>query len=581
MDYYADISVTIMLYILLGISLNLLVGFTGQISLAHGALYGIGAYTAGLLMVRLSWPLPPALLAAAAMTFVCASVVSVPALRIVGEYLILLTLAFNQVVQQLMVSLISFTGGLDGLSGVPPLRLFGSDLTTPTSVFGPLLAVTVIVALLAWRIGESPFGRVLKGIREDEIAVRSLGKFTPSYKLLAFAVSAGIAGFAGALSASYYQFIAPGSYTLDLSIFVIAIVILGGAGSILGSIVGAFVLGLLPPLLQHTGLTADNTIVWQSVIYGLALVVFMRFRPSGIAPEGARVFRRLKTALLRSVAETSGTPPTSADALYVLPRRVGIASEDEREEMIRIEGLEKSFGGIRAVRGVDLVLRRGRITALVGPNGAGKTTIFDLVTGLIRPDAGRVLLADTDITGDSLDRSAKRGLARSFQDVRVFRRLSVLDNVTLAVPGQPGESIIALVLRPLATRRGETEARARARSYLAFVGLERQADEMVGNLSFAEQKLVALARLLATECEVLLLDEPTSGLDPVAVDRMIDIVVRLRDVGRTVCIVEHSLHVVEQLADHVYFLEDGQVTAEGGIGDLMRQSRLVEAYFGT
>jgi branched-chain amino acid transport system permease protein len=618
-DYYADIGVSIMFYMMLAVSLNLLLGFAGQISLAQGIFYGIGAYAAGLLMVQHDWSFAPAALAATIIAFVAASSISIPALRVVGEYLILLTLAFHQVIQQLMVSSISFTGGLDGLSGVPPLTLFGSELTTPTKVFGPMLGLTVIVVAFCWWIAESPFGRVLKGIREDEVAARSLGKATAVHKLVVFGVAAGVAGLAGAVSASYYQFIAPGSYSLDLSIFIVAIVILGGAGSILGSLVGAFGLGVLPAVLQNVGgLSADRTIVWQGVIYGLAIVAFMRFRPMGIVPEGAllatraravtRRVRRAPSALVPTrafgveaqepgfaagsrVSGSRGEPSSPAASerpgreLSVRPHLLSVQSPKraggEGEEIICVRELAKSFGGLKAVNGVELVLRRGQITALIGPNGAGKTTIFNLVTGVAKPDRGSVILGGEDITGKSLDRLVRRGLARSFQDVRIFRRLSVLENVAIGVPDQPGENLLMLFLRPLRTHRKERDTRARARAYLAFVGLEHKAAELVGNLSFAEQKLVALARLLATECEVLLLDEPTSGLDPVTVDKMIDLVLRLCDVGRTVLIVEHSLHVVERLADHIYFLEQGRVTAEGKMADLMSQPRLVEAYFGT
>jgi branched-chain amino acid transport system permease protein len=218
---------------------------------------------------------------------------------------------------------------------------------------------------------------------------------------------------------------------------------------------------------------------------------------------------------------------------------------------------------------------------LIGPNGAGKTTIFNLITGVLTPDRGRVYLHGRDITGKSPNEVAKLGMARSFQDTRLFRRLTVLENVAMAVPHQSGENVASLVLRPLRSRRMEEETLTKAMGYLDLIEMSGKANDRVANLGYGEQKVVAIARLLATESEVLLLDEPTSGIDPAVLDEMIALILRLKDLGRTICVVEHSLHVVEKLADHVVFMEEGRVTAEGTIGQLTSQERLIEVYFGT
>ncbi len=303
MEYWADIGVTILIFIILGASLNLLLGYAGQISMAHAVFYGIGAYTAGLLSLPafegvaaaargvtsgLGWHWVPALAVGIAVAFVLALVVALPAaLRVRGEYLILLTLAFQIVANQLMSSLDNVTGGPYGLTPIPPIELFGQVLIDPQKMFLFLLVVTTIVLAIAWGLGESPYGRVLKGIREDEVAVAALGKNTVAVKVIIFGISAALAGAAGALAASYYQFIAPGNYSLDLSIFVVAVVVLGGAGNLTGTVVGAIVLGLLRPLLQE--IVGDDAIAWQGVIYGLALSAMMYFRPRGLVPEGRGV----------------------------------------------------------------------------------------------------------------------------------------------------------------------------------------------------------------------------------------------------------------------------------------------------
>ncbi len=253
----------------------------------------------------------------------------------------------------------------------------------------------------------------------------------------------------------------------------------------------------------------------------------------------------------------------------------------QQAEIVQLVDVAKHFGGLYAVDGVNMAFREHQITALIGPNGAGKTTIFNLVTGALKPDRGQVLFRGVDITGKAPNEVATLGIARTFQDVRLFRGMTVRQNVALAGPRQPGENVASLALRLRHTRQVEAETLDRARRYLDVVGMARQENERVGNLGYGEQKLVAIARLLATECEVLLLDEPTSGIDPSALDEMISLVLRLRDLGRTVCIVEHSLFVVEQLADHVVFMEEGRVTAEGPIAEIKAQPRLVEVYFGT
>lgn len=250
------------------------------------------------------------------------------------------------------------------------------------------------------------------------------------------------------------------------------------------------------------------------------------------------------------------------------------------EEEVRLQALRKTFGGLAAVDGVDMSFARGEITALIGPNGAGKTTIFNLVTGIISPDGGRVYLRGEDITGQRPHRIVHRGMARSFQDVRVFQRLSVLQNVAMAVPNQAGENVLNLALRPGHSRKSERQTLADAREALDFVGLTHRAGDVVSDLSFGEQKLVAIARVLATKCDVLLLDEPTSGVDPGAVEKVIEIVIGLRSLGKTICLVEHSVHLVERLADRAYFLNQGRVIARGTMQDLTSQEELVEIYFG-
>ena len=584
MSYYADVGVTILTFVMLAASLNLLLGYAGQLSMAQAAFVGIGAFTAGRLVLPvghgvaglvqsgltfgLAWPQEIAIVVAGLLALVCAFLVSVPAARrVTGEHLILLTLAFQVIAQELMSALNGVTGGTYGLYNLPQLKLLGVNLASSERAFVGFFCLAIIVVGICWWIGRSPFGRLLKGIREDEVAARSLGKNTWLAKGVVFGLSAGLAGIAGAANGIYHQYVSPSAYTIDTSISVIAFVVIGGLSNTAGAVVGAALLSAISPLLQQIHAIGNNATPWQGVIYGLVLMAAAIWRPQGLIPEGTRWWRR-RTPLLEAgvVSPLRATTPMPDVALL------------ERPVVVAVQGLTKSFGGVKAVRDVSLELRKGTITALIGPNGAGKTTLFNLMMGELTPDSGSVVVNGRDVTGQATFRVARQGMSRSFQDVRAFQNLSILDNVSMGVPKQLGENVVRAFAPALA--RDERRTRTRAMECLSFVGIRTGFDRPVRLLSYADQKLVAIARLLATGAEVLLLDEPTAGVDPAAVQTVISVVRRLRDEGTTVCIVEHSLVVVGQLADTAIFLDQGAVLARGTVPELMAQPELTEVYFG-
>lgn len=599
MEYYADIAIQIMFLLMLALSLNLLIGYIGETSMAQAAFYGIGAYTAGLLTLPVAvkglevatssgvaggqgWGFWPAAVVAVLVSFAVASAISLPALsRVRGEYLILLTLAFQLVVTQLMGSLTSVTGGAFGLTPIPPMTFFGEMLVKPSQVVIVVGLLTLLTLLVCYGLGESPFGRILKGIREHETAVRAVGKNTVVPKAVVFGIAAAIAGLAGALNASYYQVAAPQSFDLDVSILAIGVVILGGVANPLGTVIAAILLGSLKPVLD--GLVGDDAIAWRGVIYGLALVLVMLYRPQGLIPE----HKRLRDLVRRFRAEPESTLPTTPAAARSanVPADVPAGatpgtSVTDAPVVVTIQGMSKSFGGVRAVNDVTFDLTRGQITALVGPNGAGKTTLFNLITNTIKADEGTVSLNGESIDNLSITRVARRGMARSFQDGRLFERLSAMDNVAMAIPKQEGENPVILTLRPFTARARERATRQAATESLRFVGMHKDPRTLVSDLSYGDQKLVAIARLIATGADVLLLDEPTSGVDPSAVEHVIEVIKGLRDAGKTICLVEHSVHMVERLADRAVFLDQGTVLAQGSIQELMARRELTEIYFG-
>lgn len=591
MSYYSDIAISILILMTLGVSLNLLLGYAGRVSMAHAIFFGIGGFTAARLTLPTvkelggvaaaglqtgaSWSWFPALLAAMAVAFLAALVISIPAVRLVrGEYLILLTLAFQLVANQLMGVLDSVTGGPYGLSGVPPITIGGTALFKPEQFIWVMLIAAGLATAACWALGESPFGRLLKGLREHESAVASVGKNPMFPELFVFSISAGIAGGVGALAAFYYGSVVPTTFTLTYSILIVSVVVLGGIGNLLGTVIGAIVLGSLEPVLRQ--FVGDSAIPWQAVIYGAALVVMMRIRPQGLLPEGYGPGRLLGRRRDRQPSALPAEEEALDRLLHVAP-----AGDAASTPIVEVFDLQKSFGGLKAVNGATFSLQQGKVTALIGPNGAGKTTIFNMMCGSIHADSGRVHLRGADVTGKPAFELVKRGLARSFQDVRVCQRLTALNNVAIGVQRQPGEKVSQLVFRPFAARRVERQVRQKSLDCLALLGIADRANVLVSELSYGDQKLVAIARLLATDCDVLLLDEPTSGVDPASVEKVISGIGRLRDLGHTVCLVEHSVHFVQRLADRAVFLDQGTVIAEGTVDELMNRRELAELYFGT
>ena len=591
MSYYAQIAINILILLSLGVSLNLLLGYAGRVSMAQSSLFGIGAFTAARCALPsltddysanvsgvgygLGWPWWAATIAAIVVTFLAALIISLPAVRLVkGEYLILLTLAFQLGGQQLMTVWDTVTGGPFGVAGIPPIKIGGLSFSTlkPDSTvrFAVLmLIVAIVIILITWGLGESPFGRLLKTLREQESVLPSVGKSPVRPELLTFGITAGIAGGVGALFAFSQGAMTPVNFGLDLSILIVSVVVLGGVGNLWGTIVGAILLGALDPILSN--FVGAAAIPWRAVIYGGALVLMMLIRPQGLIPEG---FGRRR-------GKRGATEEISLDEAMVRLSRVTVARATEGSAALEVTGLKKSFGGLVAVGGASFTIPEGKITALIGPNGAGKTTIFNMITGTMKPDEGTVVLHGEDITNLSVVEVARKGIARSFQDVRICEQMTVLDNVAVAVPGQPGEGITSLILRPLRTRKVERAVRQRALECLALFGIADKANEVVGELSYGDQKLVAIARLLATDADVLLLDEPTSGVDPANVEGVMQGVMRLRDLGRTVCLVEHSVHFVQRLADRAVFLDQGIVLAEGTVDELISQKELSDLYFGS
>ena len=573
MDYILNIIIFILIYAIAVQSLNLIMGYVGILSMAHAVFCAIGAYTAALISIHLGYNFLVGMAAGFILAGITGALLAMPSLRVQNEYLIVLTLGFQMVFFELLLTARGITQGQGGITGIPSPSLFGFNFDTPLKFLPLMLFLTIVCFAVVWRIVHSPFGRVLKAIREDESACRAIGKNTLKFKSLAFAVGGAIAAIAGSSTAYFISFVSPFSYDVHASVFLVVMIVMGGIANFWGPLLGALVLIGIPESLRYIPGTAGVIDAIREVFYGVILICFMLFRPQGILPEHSNSNRKLiiDPSLLK---ETNNQNSVNLDGKSI--------RKSTDKPIVTVSGLSKSFGGLNAVSDVSLELPYGQITGLIGPNGCGKTTLFNLITGHIIPDEGRVYVNDNEITNQTPYKIAAQGsLTRSWQDIRIFRGMKVLDNVMAACPRQSGENLFMLFFNPRKVAMEEQRNYRNAVKYLNLVGLLEKADQLATDLSTTEQKLVAIARILATECSVLLLDEPTAALDLDSVERIIMLIRNIaKQAGKTILIVEHNLDVVRGLVERAYFMSDGKILAYGKPLELMENPKLSEVYFG-
>jgi branched-chain amino acid transport system permease protein len=560
MDIALHLGVTICLYVILATSFNLLIGFSGLFAFSHAGFYALGAYATAILASSLGFPLT--LVVACVFTGLVGVALAIPTLRISGIYLIIASLAFQSIVLEVIINWGDLTGGPGGIAGIPPIRLFGITLAGDRA-FLPFAAVTALICFgIAWRIANSPFGRALKAMRENESAAVSVGKNVLAMKVSVFAISAALAAVAGWLFAYYYTFVGPDSFSLDETVLILSMVMVGGSGNLLGTLVGVVLLLLVPQMLYFVDLPSQMADQLRLLIYGLVLIGFLMFRPEGMIPERSRRGRHVDAMPARG----GGPLPVLDGVIAGTPTIVG-------------SRMQKHFGGIVAITSLNISLESGRIIGLIGPNGAGKTTAFSLLTGFLKPDQGEITFRGRSLAKLKPHKIVRAGVGRSFQDLRLFARMTVLDNVIVAFPRQRGDDLLSLFLRPGLVRRQERENAARALAILDFVGLRGRANDLAEDLSYAEEKLLVIARLLATDAEVLLFDEPLSGLDPAGLAHITGIIKQLAAAGKTIGIIEHNLEAIRSLCDEIVFLDQGHDMARGTPAALMQDPELVERYF--
>jgi branched-chain amino acid transport system ATP-binding protein len=553
----------VVVFALACMALNILVGYTGLTSFGHGAWFGFAAYAAGLaqrnwfegsFLLPLATGLAAVLMAAAIFGFLI--------LRRRGVYFALLTLALSAMLYSVAFRWTEVTGGENGLGGITRPVLAGFSFEDAWSYY-VLVAVVGLVAVYGlWRFHRSPVGTVLIAIRENEQRARFLGYATDGYKLLAFVASAGLTGLAGMLLMFNNRMTSAEPISVAFSGELLAMVIIGGMRSFLGPALGALFFVIFRDYLSSV---TENWLLF----FGLLFVAFIVFSPSGLVG----LYERLTSPWRRKVIGEAAMSKRQAGTV-ALPDFLKPAAH-AGGAILEIRNLGKSFGGIHAVKGVDLRVKDRTLHALIGPNGAGKTTAFNLISGMFAPDKGSIELAGTSIASMAPEAITGAGIGRSFQITNLFPTLSVAENVRLAVQARdPARFAIWTDASTLGTVNDE------ATVILRTMGLAGVEAAEAASLSYGGQRLLDMSLALATKPRVLLLDEPLAGLAAAERDRVGQLIKTISS-DVPVLLVEHDIDRVFALADAVTVMNDGQVLIDGSVDDARDSPRVQEVYIGS
>jgi ABC-type branched-subunit amino acid transport system ATPase component/ABC-type branched-subunit amino acid transport system permease subunit len=549
-SYYVFILGTVALTAIVGIGLNVLLGLTGQVSFGHVGFYAIGAYTVAILTTKqVSFWL--ALPAAAALAGLIGALLALPALRVRGPYLAMVTIAFGFIVEHTAVEWRDLTGGQNGIMGIPSPAALGFAFGE-RGVALLAIAFAAVLVYAFWRLSAGPWGKAMRAVRDSETAAESIGLNPVTIKTMAFALSAVCAGLAGGLFAPLSGFVTPSTFSFLQSILFVLVVMVGGAGTVAGPVVGAALVVLLPEALA--GLAE-----YRLLFFGALLLLVLWLAPEGIAGAATRFLARRRAP---RVADPEHTEALTAAARSRAP--------------LVAEGLAITFGGIRAVQGLAFRAAPGLVTSLIGPNGAGKTTVLNMLGGFYKPDAGTIRLGSHSLEGEHAWRIACAGVARTYQTSQLFGGMSVLDNLVIAqARGRLGLPVVGAI-----AGAAQQAAIDRAGALAAFVGYGGDLLRRASDLPHVDRRLVEIARALGTDPDVLLLDEPGAGLAREDKERLGRLLQRIAARGIAVVLVEHDMSLVMGVSDEVVVIDAGSVIAAGSPRDVQQNPEVKRAYLG-
>ena len=604
-----NVLLIVQIYIILALGLNIVVGYTGLLDLGFVTFMATGALVSclGLMIVVTpeGWVLPGGrdqmppghhlfgfeggyfviILIAGLVCALLGYLRGIPTLRLSGDYYAIVTLGLAEIIYLFYFNEEWLTGGAFGLKLTMDARptLMHTKLYYDQKEFYYLvLAMMGLTIYAMYRLQNSRLGRAWAAIRLDETAARTCGINVSAYKSIAFSTSGFFGGIGGALYPVWSGTVAIRDFDIWQSIIVLCAVVFGGMGSTRGVLLGTVVMISLGEILRLEifGLRVPQQA--RYLIYGMLLIFLMRFRPQGLIP---RIGDSSPPAPQDEQAMRRATSP-----LFVLnaPRKQSPGHQpSEPDNILETADLTRYFGGLKAVDGLNLSAQRGHITSLIGPNGAGKTTVFNAISNIFAPTRGQIQFRPAadgnllDITGCKSHRICKIGVARTFQNIRLFSDLPVLENVKVGLHCHTRSNVFGALFTPPNTNCEERDVEIAAIHYLEFVGLYAQANELATNLSYGDQRRLEIARALATQAQLILFDEPAAGMNPQETEQLMDLIEKIRVAGVTVLLIEHDMKLVMRISDYVYVLDHGILICEGPPAVVQADKRVIEAYLGS
>ena len=584
-NYWIDVGFFVGIYALLGLSLNIILGEVGLFNLGQAAFYAIGAYTTAILNTQLQIPIVVLIPISALVAGGFAYLVTSPIIHLRGDYLCIVTIGIGEIVRiTALNNPFGLTNGPNGITGIdnPDFGFF--TIQSPTQFYYYIWAIVGLVIIGMINLQKSRVGRAWNYIREDEIAAEASGIDVRHYKLIAFVIGTALAGVAGNVYGSKMMIISPANFTFMESCLIFVIVLLGGLGSIPGNLLGAAIIVVFPEIFRQFA-------SYRLLFFGAALVAMMVFRPGGILPRrreraglhGLGISKipadenNFLEGVLNKVPSVSQNPEKTRGSTS---KTDSVINPSEDRVVLETPNVTMQFGGLVAVNQFDLKIREGQITSLIGPNGAGKTTLFNVITGIYHPVSGKVIFMGEEITNLKPHQIISKGIARTFQNIRLFPSLTCIENVMSGPHCHASRGPWSSILRLPGQQKEERHILEVASFRLHQVGLWDYRNELARNLPYGKQKLLEISRALASNPKLLILDEPSSGLNDKETEELMEFLTKLVAEGFTLLLIEHDMNVVMGMSDLVTVMDMGLKIAEDLPNKIYNNPRVIEAYLG-